>query len=76
MSILVIFFLNKGFSGSSVGKESAYSAGDPGSIPKSGRFSEEGNGKSQRNPCLENPMDRRAWWAAVHGLQSWARLND
>ena len=70
------FFFNKGFSGSSVSKDPACSVGDPGSIPGSGRFPGEGNGKSLQYPCLENPMDRRAWWAAVHGLQSWARRND
>ena len=28
----------------------------------------EGNGKPLQYPCLENPMDRGAWWAAVHGV--------
>ena len=62
--------------GSSVGKESACSAGDPGSIPGSGRSPGEGNGKPLQYPCLENLMDRGAWWAAVHGPQSgaWLRL--
>ena len=37
----------------------------------------EGNGKPLQYPCLENPMDRGAWWAAVHGVtKSWARLSD
>ena len=67
--VLVIFFKNKGFPGSSVGKESACHAGDPGSIPGSGRSPGEGYGKPLYYSCLENPMDRRAWWAAVHGLQ-------
>ena len=44
------------------GKESACNAGDTGSVP--------GLGRSPGNPfqysCLENPMDRGAWWAAVH----------
>ena len=66
---MVIFFKNKGFPGSSVGKESACHAGDPGSIPGSGRSPGEGYGKPLYYSCLENPMDRRAWWAAVHGLQ-------
>ena len=66
---MVIFFKNKGFPGSSVGKESACHAGDPGSIPRSGRSPGEGYGKPLYYSCLENPMDRRAWWAAVHGLQ-------
>ena len=39
----------------------------------------EGNGEGKGNPlqhsCLENPVDRGAWWAAVHGVtQSWTRL--
>ena len=40
-----------------------------GSIPGSGRSSGEGNGSSLQYSCLENPMDRGAWQAAVHGLQ-------
>ena len=37
----------------------------------------EGNGKPLQYPCLENPMDRGAWWAAVHGVaNSWARLSN
>ena len=60
-----------GFSGSSVGKESACSAGDLGSIPGSG------NGELLQCPCLENPMDRGAQWAAVHGVaKNQAQLRD
>ena len=37
----------------------------------------EGNGTSLQYPCLENPTDGGAWWAAVHGVgKSWARLRD
>ena len=37
----------------------------------------EGNGTLLRYSCLENPMDRGAWWAAVHGVaKSWTRLSD
>ena len=43
--------------------------GDIGSVPGSGRSSGEGNGSSFQYSCLENPMDRGAWQAAVHGLQ-------
>ena len=50
-------------------KESACNAGDPGSIPGSGRSPGEGNGNLLQNSCLENPMDRKAWWAVVHGSQ-------
>ena len=39
---------------------------DSGSIPKSGKSLEEGIGKPLQYSCLENPMDRGAWWAAVH----------
>ena len=49
-----------GFPCSSVGKESAYNAGGPSSIPGSGRFLGEGNDYSLQYPCLENPMDREA----------------
>ena len=42
-------------------KATAYNAGDPGSIPGSGRSSGEGNGNPLQYPWLENPMDRGAW---------------
>ena len=57
-----------GFPHSSVGKESAYSARDPGSIPGLERSPGEGNGNPLQYSCLENPMGRRAWQAIVHGL--------
>ena len=57
-----------GFPGSSVGKNSACSAGDLGSIPGEGRSPGEGNGKPLQYPYLENTMDRGAWRAAVHGV--------
>ena len=60
--------MKKGFSGSSVGKEIACSAGDLGSIPGSGRSSGEGNGNPLQYPRLGNPMDRGAYWATVHGV--------
>ena len=47
------------------GKASAYNAGDPGSIPGSGRSPGEGNGDPLQYPCLENPMDRGASRATV-----------
>ena len=65
------------FPGGSDDKVSAYNKGDPGSIPGSGRSPGEGNGDPLQFPCLENPMDRRAWWAAVHGVaKSWTQLSD
>ena len=54
------------FPGSSVGKDSACSAGDLGPIPGSERSPGEGNGYPLQCSCLENPMDRGAWWATVH----------
>ena len=42
-------------------KASAYNSGDLGSIPRSGRSPEEGNGNPLHYSCLENPMDRGAW---------------
>ena len=37
----------------------------------------EGNGNPLQYSCLENPMGRAAWWAAVHGVEkSWTRLSD
>ena len=66
-----------GFLGSSDGKASAYNAGDPGVIPGSGRSPGEGNGTPLQDSCLENPMDRRAWWATVQGVaKSWTRLSN
>ena len=43
-----------------IGKESAFSAGDTGSIPELGRSPGEGNGNPLQYSCLENPMDRGA----------------
>ena len=56
------------------GKESACNAGDPGSIPGLGRSRGEGRGYPLHCSCLENPLDRGAWWATVHGVSSplWA----
>ena len=52
-----------GFPGGSVGKESACNAGDPGSIPRLGRSSREGNCNPLQYSCLGNPVDRGAWQA-------------
>ena len=48
-------------------KRLAYNAGDLGSIPGSGISPGEGNSNPLQYSCLENPMDRGAWWAIVHG---------
>ena len=50
---------------SSVSTESISNAGDPGSIPGSGRSPGGGDGKPLHHSCLENPMGREAWWATV-----------
>ena len=55
-----------GFPGGSDSKESAYNAGDLGSIPGWGRWPGEGNGNPLQYSCLENSTDRGAWWATVH----------
>ena len=54
--------------GGSNGKEYDCSAGDPGSISGSGRFSGEKNGYLLQYSCLENSMHRGASWATVHGV--------
>jgi len=58
--------LNACFPGGSDGKESACNAGDPDSIPGSGRSPGEGNGYPLQYSCLKNPTDRGAWRATVH----------
>ena len=65
MFVHLISVLRKiwGFPCGSVGKESACNAGDLGLIPGSGRSPGEGNGNPLQYPCLENLMDRGAWWA-------------
>ena len=64
-----MFIYLTGFPRGLVGKEPACNAGDQGSIPGPGRSSEEGNGNPPQYSCLENPMDRGAWRATVHGSQ-------
>ena len=55
----------QGFPGGSEVKASSWNAGNPGSIPGSGRSPGEGNGNPLQYSCLENPMDRGA---TVHGV--------
>ena len=65
------------FTGGTDDKKSACSAGDPGSISGLGRSPGEGNGNPLQYSCLENPMDRGAWWAAVHEVtKSQTRLSN
>ena len=54
--------------GGSVVKNSPANAGDMGSIPGSGRSPGEGNGYLLQYSCLQNPMDREAWRAIIHGV--------
>ena len=56
------------FPGGASGKESTYNAGDLGLIPRSGRSPGEGHDNPLQYSCLENPMDRGACWATVHGV--------
>ena len=66
-----------GFAGGSVVKNSPTNAGDMGSIPGSGKSPGEGNGNPLQYSGLENPMERAAWWATVHGVEkSRTRLSD
>ena len=58
-----------GFPGGLVVKNPPDSSGDArdsGSIPGSGRFPGEGNDNPLQYSCLENHMDRGAWWATLH----------
>ena len=58
-------------------KESACNAGYLGLIPGLGRSPGEGHGNPLQYSCLENPMDRKSWWATVHGVEkSQAWLSD
>ena len=66
-----------GFPDGSDGKECACNAGHPGLIPGSGRSRGEGTGNPLQYSCLENFMDRGAWWATVHGVtKSWTWLTN
>ena len=67
-SLLGLLSTSKGFLVCSGAKESACNAGDPGLIPGLGRSPGEGNGYPLWYSCLENPIDRGAWWAIVHGV--------
>ena len=58
----------KGFPGGSAVKNPPANSGDAGSIPGSGTSPGEGNGNPLQCSCLENPMDRGAWRATVHGV--------
>ena len=62
-----------GFPGGSVVKNLPASTGDAGRSLPGGR----GNGNLLHYSCLENPVDRGVWWAAVHGVaKSWTQMSN
>ena len=70
-ALKILYNINKGFDGlpgCSEGKESACNAGDPDLIPGLGKAPGKGNGNPLQFSCLENPMDRGAWQAIIHGV--------
>ena len=60
--------LLEGLPGGLDSKESTYNSGDPGLIPGLGRSPGEENGYPLKYSCLENSMNRGAWWAIVRGV--------
>ena len=68
ISVLWWFLIPLGFPGGSDGKESAFSVGDLGSVPRLGRSPGEGNGYLLQDCCLEKSMDRETLWATIHGV--------
>ena len=58
----------EGFPGGSVSKEPTCNARDMGSIPGWERSAGGEHGNPLQYSCLENPMDRGAWWATIHGV--------
>ena len=76
-SLLYTKLKEPGFPGGSEVKASACNAGDVGSIPGLGRSPGKENGNPLQYSCLENPVDRGAWWATVHGVtKGRTRLSD
>ena len=59
--------VNWGFPGGSDGEDFTWSEGDPGLIPGLGRSPREGDGNPLQYSCLENPMNRGAWWHSLWG---------
>ena len=71
MCMYIYMYVCMGFLGGSVVKNLPASEGDirdTGLIPGSGRSSGGGQGNPLQYSCLENPTDRAAWWATVHGV--------
>ena len=70
-------FKQRGFPDVSDDEDSTCNAEDPGSIPGSGRSPTEGKSYPLQYSCLENSMDRGAWWATVQGVtKSQTQLSD
>ena len=69
--------MSEGLPGGCVVKNMPASTGGEGSFPGLGRFPGEGRDTPLQYPCLENPVDRGAWQAMVHGVpESQMRLSD
>ena len=64
----MVYLAQRDFPGRSDGKEFSCNPGDLGSILGVGRSPGEGNGYPLQYSCLENSMDRGAWWATVDGV--------
>jgi len=64
-----MLYRKRAFPGGSVVKNLPANAGDEGSIPRLGRLPRGGNGNALQYSCLENPMDRGAWWTTVPGCR-------
>jgi len=66
----------EGFPGGSIVKNKPVNAGDTRLIPGLDKLPRERYGNPLQYPCLENPMDRGAWWATVHGVEKQTQLSD
>ena len=64
------------FPGGTVVENLLANSGDVDSIPELGRSLGEGNENPLQYSCLENPMDRGAWWATVHGVAKEADMTE
>ena len=74
---IIYIYKNMGFPSGSDSKESTCNMEDLGLIPGLGRSPGGWHGNPLQYFCLDNPMDREAWHAAVHGVaQSWTRLSE
>ena len=75
--VVLVLLSGTEFPGGSVVKNPLDNAGDVGLIPGSGRSPGEGNSNPLQNSCLEYPVDKEVWQAAVHGVtKETARFSD